>query len=49
MLRLITFQMKTVKEGEELPGRIKPRRSTLHGRLYMRNVKSKLMGDAGRR
>ena len=47
--RLITFEMKTVKEVEELVGIIKQGRRTLSGILYMRNLKSKPIGDAGRR
>lgn len=44
----ITFEMKTVKEVEELLGIIKPGRSTPNGELYMRNLKFKLTGDADR-
>lgn len=47
--RLITFEMKMVKEVEELISRIKQGRSTLSRILYMKNLKSKLTGDAGRR
>ena len=45
MSRLITLEMKMAGEAEELLGRTKQGRSTLHGKLYMRNSKSKISGE----
>lgn len=41
--------MNAMKEVEELLGRIKQEKGTVHGRFYMRHLISKLMGDADRR
>lgn len=49
MPRLITFEIKAMKDVEELLGRIKQGKGKVYVTLHVRDLTSKLMGVVGKR
>lgn len=49
MPRLITFEIKAMKDVEEFLGRIKQEKGKVYVTLHVRDLTSKLMGVVGKR